>query len=70
VQIADVTVQTGDYVIADGTGVVFVPASHIAAVLDTAEQIAARESIMSKALMEGMPITHVMGAVYEEMLKR
>jgi 4-hydroxy-4-methyl-2-oxoglutarate aldolase len=32
--------------------------------------IAARESIMSKALMEGMPITHVMGADYEEMLKR
>jgi 4-hydroxy-4-methyl-2-oxoglutarate aldolase len=70
VQIADATVQTGDYVIADGTAVVFVSASHIAAVLDTAEQIAARESIMSKALMEGMSITHVMGADYEEMLKR
>lgn len=70
VQIADVRVQTGDYVIADGTAVVFVSASHIAAVLDTAEQIAARESIMSKALMEGMSITHVMGADYEEMLKR
>ncbi|MGF6603028.1 4-hydroxy-4-methyl-2-oxoglutarate aldolase [Paraburkholderia sp. GAS448] len=70
VQIADATVQTGDYVIADGTAVVFVSASHIAAVLDTAEQISARESIMSKALMEGMSITHVMGADYEEMLKR
>lgn len=70
VQISDVTVRTGDYVIADGTAVVFISTSHIAAVLDTAEQIAARESVMSKALMEGMSITHVMGADYEEMLKR
>jgi hypothetical protein len=35
-----------------------------------AEQIAAREAAMSKALMQGMPITRVMGADYEEMLKR
>ena len=69
VRIGDVTVDTGDYVIADGTAVVFVAADKIVAVLDTAEQIAARESVMSKALMQGMSITNVMGADYEEMVK-
>jgi hypothetical protein len=48
---------------------VFVAADKVAAVLDAAEYIAAREAIMSKALMQGMPITQVMGADYEEMLK-
>jgi len=61
--------ETGGSVRIDGTAVVFVAADKIVAVLDTAEQIAARESVMSKALMQGMSITNVMGADYEEMLK-
>ena len=70
VQIGDITVHNGDYVIADGTAVVFVAAAHISSVLNAAEQIAAREAAMNKALMEGIPVTSVMGANYEEMLKR
>jgi 4-hydroxy-4-methyl-2-oxoglutarate aldolase len=70
VQIGDVAVRMGDYVIADGSAVVFINAGHIARILDVAEQIANREAAMSKALMQGMPITRVMGADYEEMLKR
>ena len=68
VRVGDVIVTAGDYVVADGTGVVFVSAGQALAVLDTAEKIAARESSMNKALMQGMPITRVMGADYEGML--
>lgn len=70
VRIGEVTVHNGDYAIADATAVVFIPAAQIAPVLDTAELIAAREAAMSKALMEGIPVTRVMGTNYEEMLKR
>lgn len=68
VQIGDIAVNSGDYVIADGTAVVFVGADVITVVLDAAEQIAKREAAMGKALMQGKSITAVMGADYEEML--
>lgn len=63
------TVQAGDYVIADGSGVVFVPADHIDALLAKAEQIAAKEALMTKAVRAGTPVTQVMGADYEDMLR-
>ena len=44
----------GDYVVADGSGVVFVAANEIARVLDTAEGIVAREEAMAQALREGV----------------
>jgi regulator of RNase E activity RraA len=68
VAIGAVTVATGDYAIADGSGVVFVPAKDIARLLDAAEHIAGREAAMAKALLAGQPITQVMGADYEHML--
>ena len=70
ITVGDVTVSPGDYVVADGSGVVFVPAREIEAVLDAAEAIAARERAMVAALREGTPITQVMGKSYETMLKR
>lgn len=69
VRIGDVTVDTGDYVIADASGVVFIPAAHVGQLLDTAEHIAGREAAMAKALVAGGRITEVMGADYEHMLK-
>lgn len=69
VTIGDVAVAPGDYVLADASAVVFIAAGNIARVLDAAEAIAARESAMSKALLSGIPITRVMGADYEHMLK-
>lgn len=69
VQIGDVAVQAGDYVIADNSGVIFIRAADIDAVLASAEQIVAREAAMAKALLGGQPITQVMGASYEHMLK-
>lgn len=69
VTIGDVTVSVGDYAVADGSAVVFVRAADIARLLEAAESIAAREAAMSQALRAGQPITQVMGASYEHMLK-
>ncbi len=66
----DVMVAPGDFVVADGSGVVFVAQREIARVLDTAEAIAAREEAMAQALRNGTPIGQVMDAGYETMLKR
>ena len=70
IQAGDVTVHPGDYVIADASAVVFVAAAEIERVLETAEAIMAREEAMAQALREGKPISQVMGANYEHMLKR
>jgi regulator of RNase E activity RraA len=68
VRIGDVDVAPGDYVIADNSAVVFVAAGEIGRVLDAAEEIAAREAAMAKALLAGERVTRVMGANYENML--
>lgn len=69
VKIGGVSVNAGDFVIADASGVAFVPAADIARVLDAAEMIAGREAAMAKALLAGQPIIEVMGANYEHMLR-
>jgi 4-hydroxy-4-methyl-2-oxoglutarate aldolase len=70
ITVGDVTVSPGDYVVADGSAVVFIAQSEIVPVLDAAEAIATREEAMAQALREGNPISKVMGANYETMLKR
>jgi len=69
ITIGDVQVNAGDYVVADGSAVVFVGASDIERVLEAADAIAARERAMVAALNEGTPISQVMGRSYETMLK-
>jgi 4-hydroxy-4-methyl-2-oxoglutarate aldolase len=69
VEIGTVKVNPGDYVLADGSGVVFIKPEDIDRVLEAAESIAAREAAMAQALRAGRPITEVMGANYENMLK-
>jgi 4-hydroxy-4-methyl-2-oxoglutarate aldolase len=68
--VGDVHVNAGDYAIADSSGVVFIAAAEAARVVAAAEDIAAREAAMAKALQAGEPITKVMGANYENMLRR
>jgi 4-hydroxy-4-methyl-2-oxoglutarate aldolase len=63
-----VHVNPGDYVIADSSAICFVAAAGIARVLETAEEIAAKEAAMAEALKQGEPISTVMGASYETML--
>jgi 4-hydroxy-4-methyl-2-oxoglutarate aldolase len=69
VTVGDVTVTPSDYVLADASAVVFVQAADIERVVATAESIMAREDAMAQALREGKPISQVMGANYEHMLK-
>ena len=68
--VGDVTVNPGDYVIADASSVVFIAQADIGRVVEAAEQIVQRESLMAQALRDGKPIGQVMGAHYEHMLKK
>jgi 4-hydroxy-4-methyl-2-oxoglutarate aldolase len=70
ITVGHVTVTPGDYVVADGSAVVFISQTEIASVLETAEAIVAREEAMAQALREGVSISKVMGANYETMLKK
>jgi len=68
VRIGEIDVTPGDFVIADGSAVVFIPAGEIDRVLDAARHIADREGAMAEAIRAGRPITEVMGANYEHLL--
>jgi len=70
ITVGDVQVSPGDYVVADGSAVVFVAAADIERVLDAAEAIAERERQMVADLKRGLRPTEVMGKNYETMLKR
>ncbi len=70
ITIRGIAVRPGDLVLADGTGVVFVPAAHAAQVIQTAEEIAAREAEMANAVRAGQPVSQVMGRNYETMITR
>ena len=70
ISVGDITVHPGDFVVADGSGVVFIAERDISRVLDEADAIAARERAMVAALREGTPIGQVMGGSYETMLKK
>ena len=69
IQVGDVEVKPGGYVIADGSAVAFVPKDRAEEVLVRAEQIAGRERLMILALKNGEAITEVMGKNYETMLE-
>jgi regulator of RNase E activity RraA len=69
VTIGEARVRSGDFVIADRSGVAFISAETISRVLEAAERIAARESLMSQAILAGSPVSEVMGTNYEHMLK-
>lgn len=60
VPFAGVTVEEGDFVVADTNGVVFVPAAEIDRVLDLAERIVDREASMAEAVRAGQPVSDVM----------
>jgi regulator of RNase E activity RraA len=69
ITVADICVSPGDYAIADGSAVVFVARVEILRVVETAESIMQKEEAMAAAIREGRPISQVMGASYEHMLK-
>lgn len=70
VTIAGLAVLPGDWLVADGSGVVFIPAARLEDVIAVANDILARETLMARDIDAGVPIGEVMGANYEDMLKR
>lgn len=65
----DIEVAPDDFVIADGSAVVFIRAADIERVLAEAERIGAREAIMAKALLSGAAPSTVLAGNYEHMLQ-
>lgn len=66
---AGIAVRPGDYVLADGSGIVFIGRENLEQVLGEAEWIFRREQLMADAIDRGIPIGDVLGADYEDMLK-
>ena len=69
IQVGDAPVYTGDFVIADGSGVVFLPAERAEEIITVAEKIAAKERLMTLDVLDGKPVSEVMGTNYETMLE-
>ncbi len=70
ITVGTVLVSAGDYVLADASAVVFIRQADISRVLETAEMIVEKEKRMAEGIRAGTPISQVMGADYEAMLKR
>lgn len=68
VTIGDVTVNPGDYVLADSSACVFVSPDNVEAAIAAAERIAAREAAMIRRIEAGETASAVLGANYEHML--
>jgi 4-hydroxy-4-methyl-2-oxoglutarate aldolase len=68
VSLAGTTVEPGDFVVGDGSGVVIVPAAEAERVVDKAEQLLERERIMLQALQSGVPAVEVLDGTYENAL--
>ena len=66
VQIGEVRVAPGDLVVADDSGVCFIPRDHILEVLEAAEQKAKAEDIRCKAIDDGIPVPDISRATYGE----
>jgi 4-hydroxy-4-methyl-2-oxoglutarate aldolase len=68
ITVGHVTVNNGDYVVADASGAAFIPAARTEEVLLIAERIATVEGMMVKAVLSGQRVSEVMGASYEHLL--
>lgn len=70
ITIDQISVCPGDLVLADGSGIVFIPIQHADEVLTAAERIVENEAEMANAIREGTPVSLVMGRKYETMLDK
>jgi regulator of RNase E activity RraA len=70
VTIGSITVRPGDWVIADGSGVVFIAAEKLLAVVDQAEKLFAREAELVADIESGTPVSQVMSRAYEHMTRK
>ncbi len=65
IRIGAADVDAGDLVIADRTGIAFLPEAHATSIIEAAEEIMARELLMASDVRAGTAISEVMGATYE-----
>ena len=70
ISVGSVTVNPGDWVIADGSGVVFLARNDAMLILEEAEKLTAREAIMIAEIDKGKPVSQVMTRTYEHMLRK
>src|SRR4030095_1430165 len=70
ITVSHIIVHPGDWVIADGSGVVFVRHADIEAVLHQAEQLVAREAALIKEIESGTPVSKVMSRTYEHITQK
>ena len=66
VQIGEVRVEPGDLVVADDTGVCFIPRDRILEVLELAEKKAKAEDLRCKAIDDGIPVADISRSTYGE----
>jgi regulator of RNase E activity RraA len=69
VSLGGVSVAPGDYIAADRSGCVVIPAARIEDVLARAEDIRTKSERMAEAVARGVPVSQVMGGDYENMLQ-
>jgi 4-hydroxy-4-methyl-2-oxoglutarate aldolase len=70
VQIGNVTVSPGDFLVADGSAVIVIPPDRADAVLAAAEAIVAREALMIAEIGRNTRMSEVLGGNYEHMLEK
>ena len=70
IMVGGVQVEPGDWVIADGSGVVFLRRKDTEVVLNTAEQLVAREAALLQEIEAGVPVSKVMSRTYEHMTRK
>ena len=54
VQIGEVTISTGDYVLADRDGIVVIPGGIAEAVIEEIEEVLRKENLVRKAILQGV----------------
>ena len=66
IQIGEIRVSPGDLVVADDTGVCFIPRDLVLEVLEAAEQKAKAEVLRCKAIDDGIPVPDISRSTYGE----
>jgi regulator of RNase E activity RraA len=54
IQVGEVTLLTGDYVLADRDGIVIIPAAIAAEVVEETEEVLRKENLVRKAILQGI----------------
>ena len=65
INVSGVEVNSGDYVIADESGIVFIPNNQSTEIITKAEEIAKKEDAIIKQLSSGESLSHILNEKYE-----